>query len=148
MTHEVERLLNNQFNALNSDGRQRHDPNILQRDMTNMFKSRLGDFLRFLREDLAPKIARLHEVYDNHRFDSALNFIMVQSDFKQFYEDFVEAKLSLLYALELHKDSLFFFSADDKTESIRQQRSREISSLMYKNFENEVSEMAEMLDEY
>ena len=32
---------------------------------------------------------------------------MVKSDFKRFYESFVEAKLSLFYSLEMHKDSMF-----------------------------------------
>jgi hypothetical protein len=32
---------------------------------------------------------------------------MVKSDFKRFYESFMEAKISLFYSLEMHKDSLF-----------------------------------------
>ncbi len=73
-----------------------------------MFKSNLDQFLnRYLRGDLAPKLKKLNEVFNKYKFDSPLNFIMVNSDFKRFYESFTQAKLSLLYSLELHKDSMF-----------------------------------------
>lgn len=55
---------------------------------------------------------------------------MVKSDFKKFYEDFTEAKLSLLYSLELHRDSLF--SLDDGYH--RKERSLDLSNMMYKYF--------------
>jgi hypothetical protein len=54
---------------------------------------------------------RLQDTYYQYRFDSPLNFIMVKSDFKSFYESFSQAKLSLLYSLELHKDSMFAIKA-------------------------------------
>lgn len=73
-----------------------------------MFKSNLDQFLnRYLRGDLAPKLKQLNQVFNKYKFDSPLNFIMVNSDFKRFYESFTQAKLSLLYSLELHKDSMF-----------------------------------------
>jgi hypothetical protein len=54
-----------------------------------MFKSNLDQFLnRYLRGDLAPKLKKLNEVFNKYKFDSPLNFIMVNSDFKRFYESF------------------------------------------------------------
>ena len=50
---------------------------------------------------------QLNQVFNKYKFDSPLNFIMVNSDFKRFYESFTQAKMSLLYSLELHKDSMF-----------------------------------------
>jgi hypothetical protein len=52
-------------------------------------------------------MGRLQDTYYEYKFDSPLNFLMVKSDFKNFYESFTQAKLSLLYSLELHKDSMF-----------------------------------------
>ena len=65
---------------------------------------------------------------------------MVKSDFKRFYESFVEAKLSLLYSLELHKDAMFSIAGSKRT--------LELSKLMYKYFAAQVSEMGEILEEY
>ena len=53
-----------------------------------MFGTNIGRFIYYLREELAEKIAELHRVYDKHSFGSPLNFIMVKSDFKRFYESF------------------------------------------------------------
>jgi hypothetical protein len=72
-----------------------------------MFKSNLTTFTRFLSEDFSPKIKKLHDIFYKYKFESPLNFIMIKSDFKRFYESFSQARLSLLYSLELHKDSLF-----------------------------------------
>lgn len=58
-------------------------------------------------DDLAPKIAKLQEVFFTYQFDSPLDFIMIKADFKRFFESFTQARLSLLYSLELHKDSIF-----------------------------------------
>ena len=77
------------------------------RAMTSMFRDNLADFMYYLKNDLAEHMHELEEVFYHHSFESPLNFIMVRSDFKRFYESFVEAKLSLLYSLELHKDSMF-----------------------------------------
>ena len=55
----------------------------------------------------ATQIKKLQEVFYKYTFESPLNFIMVKSDFKRFYESFSQARLSLLYSLELHKDSMF-----------------------------------------
>lgn len=87
-----------------------------------------------MRGELSEKIAELHEVYDKHSFESPLNFIMVKSDFKQFLESFSQAKLSLLYSLELHKDAIFSLKAGSKT--------LDLSAVMYKNFEAQVAEMS------
>lgn len=142
---ETETVVTKLFNGINS-GRSsmviEHQNNEF---MTKMFRN-LPPFLSFLKGDLAPKIHRLHEVYEKHSFDSPLNFIMVKQDFKRFYEDFMEARLSLLYALELHKDTMFFIDVDEGR--LRLQRSLELCSLMYANFEKETNEMSELLDEY
>lgn len=75
--------------------------------MTKIFKKNLPGFIQYLKDDLGSKMERLQDTYYQYRFDSPLNFIMVKSDFKSFYESFSQAKLSLLYSLELHKDSMF-----------------------------------------
>ena len=72
-----------------------------------MFNTNLYLFLKYIRIELAPKIHQLESIYNKYKFESPLNFIMVKSDFKRFYESFVEAKLSLFYSLEMHKDSMF-----------------------------------------
>ena len=105
-----------------------------------MFGTDISRFLLYLRGELSGKIAELHEVYDKHSFESPLNFIMVKSDFKQFLESFSQAKLSLLYSLELHKDAIFSLKAGSKT--------LDLSAVMYKNFEAQVAEMSQILDEY
>jgi len=53
---------------------------------------------------------------------------MIKSDFKRFYESFTQARLNLLYSLELHKDSLFTIEAK------RQQIQLKMSEKLYKNF--------------
>ena len=107
-----------------------------------MFKGNLTTFTRFLSEDFSPKIKKLHDVFYKYKFDSPLNFIMIKSDFKRFYESFTQARLSLLYSLELHKDSLFQLS------SIRQAKQLDMSKILYKNFEAQVTEMDNILEEY
>lgn len=90
---------------------------------------------------------RLQETYYQYRFDSPLNFIMVKSDFKSFFESFTQAKLSLLYSLELHKDSMFAIQTQ-RGQDDRQKRSLEMSNILYKNFEKQVEEMHNILEEY
>ena len=102
---EIERLIGNQFDK--NAAYQRHDPNQQQRDLSPMFKRNLTTFTRYLDEEFSPKIKKLQDVFYKYTFESPLNFIMVKSDFKRFYESFTQARLSLLYSLELHKDSMF-----------------------------------------
>jgi len=149
---EIERLLNNQFADLNHDGIHRYsdltpDPNRNKPDMTNMFKKNLPHFINYLKDDLGSKMGRLHDTYYQYRFDSPLNFIMVKSDFKSFYESFTQAKLSLLYSLELHKDSMFAIRTR-RSQDDRQKRSLDMSNILYKNFEKQVEEMHNILEEY
>jgi len=124
---EIERLLRNQFAPLNSKP-SRHDPNINKKDMTGMFKQNFTSFIRYLHEDLAPKIDNLQKIFYKHKFESPLDFIMIKSDFKRFYESFTQARLSLLYSLELHKDSLFTLNKG------REQNQLALSRKLYKNF--------------
>ena len=53
-----------------------------------MFKQNFTTFLRYLHEDLAPKVLHLRNVFFKHKFESPLDFIMIKSDFKKFYESF------------------------------------------------------------
>ena len=72
---------------------------------------------------------KLHNIFYKYKFDSPLNFIMIKSDFKRFYESFTQARLSLLYSLELHKDSLFSLNY------ARSQKQLDMSKILYRNFE-------------
>ena len=72
-----------------------------------MFGDNIRTFKSYLGDDLAPKIAELNKIFFKYQFDSPLDFLMVKSDFKRFFESFTQARLSLLYSLELHKDSIF-----------------------------------------
>ena len=110
------------------------------RAMTVMFRQNLADFMYYLKHDLALHMHELQEVFYKHSFESPLNFIMVRSDFKRFYESFLEAKLSLLYSLELHKDSMFNLKA--------LKHSLDLSKFMFKNFQAQVAEMSDILEEY
>ena len=67
---------------------------------------------------------------------------MIKSDFKRFFESFTQARLSLLYSLELHKDAIFTLSRE------RQQRQLDLSKILYKYFMEEVNEMRNILEEY
>lgn len=137
---EIERLIGNQFDK--SAAYQRHDPNQQQRDLSPMFKRNLTTFTRYLDEEFSPKIKKLQDVFYKYTFESPLNFIMVKSDFKRFYESFTQARLSLLYSLELHKDSMF------NVDWQRQHHQLNLSAMLYKNFEAQVSEMGTILEEY
>jgi hypothetical protein len=53
-----------------------------------MFKRNLTTFTRYLDEEFSPKIKKLQDVFYKYTFESPLNFIMVKSDFKRFYESF------------------------------------------------------------
>jgi hypothetical protein len=81
-------------------------------------------------------------VFYKYTFESPLNFIMIKSDFKRFFESFTQARLSLLYSLELHKDAIFTLSRE------RQQRQLDLSKILYKYFMEEVNEMRNILEEY
>ena len=72
-----------------------------------MFKRNLTTFANYLKDEFSPKINHLQDVFYKYQFESPLNFIMIKSDFKRFLESFTQARLSLLYSLELHKDSMF-----------------------------------------
>lgn len=99
-------------------------------------------FKKYLADDLSPKVAELQKVFFKYSFDSPLDFIMIKSDFKRFFESFTQARLSLLYSLELHKDSIFTLNKNRKETQL------DISALLYKNFEAQVSEMSQILEEY
>ena len=147
LVSEIDRLLRNQFTPPKEPSgqpsyRRTQDPNIDKKDLTPMFKRNLTTFVRYLHEDLAPKVSRLQGVFYKYKFESPLDFIMVKSDFKQFYESFTQARLSLLYSLELHKDSMF-------TLEWRQAETQlQMSRKLYKYFEDQVNEMARLLGEY
>ena len=94
-----------------------------------MFNDNIRTFKNYLGDDLAPKIAELNRVFFKYQFDSPLDFIMIKSDFKRFFESFTQARLSLLYSLELHKDSIFTII------KYRKETQLDISALLYKNFE-------------
>ena len=101
-----------------------------------MFKKNMVIFNKYLQDDLSPKILHLDKIFFKHKFESPLDFIMIKSDFKRFYESFTQARLSLLYSLELHKDSIFTLQEQRKNNQL------EIGTLLYKNFEAQVLEMS------
>lgn len=138
MIADIKRQLSSTFN----DAKKNNYPESGKKDqqLQRMFGTNVGRFVYYLREELAEKVAELHRVYDKHSFESPLNFIMVKSDFKRFYESFTQARLSLLYSLELHKDAMFSLKEGKRT--------LELSARMYKNFGAQISEMTEILDEY
>ena len=107
-----------------------------------MFKQNMFTFKKYLQDDLSPKILHLDKIFFKHKFESPLDFIMIKSDFKRFFESFTQARLSLLYSLELHKDSMFTLDDVKKTNQL------DISTLLYKNFEAQVQEMSQILEEY
>ena len=53
-----------------------------------MFNSNIQVFKKYLSEDLSPKVAELQKVFFKYQFDSPLDFIMIKSDFKRFFESF------------------------------------------------------------
>ena len=75
--------------------------------MSHMFAKNLTTFTNYLGIDFAPKIEHLQHSFYKYKFESPLNFIMVKADFKRFFESFTQARLSLLYSLEMHKDAIF-----------------------------------------
>ena len=81
-------------------------------------------------------------MFYQYTFDSPLNFIMIKSDFKRFYESFTQARLSLLYSLNLHLDAKFTL---DKS---RQLYTVNLSQILNKNFKSQVNEMHSILQEY
>jgi hypothetical protein len=81
-----------------------------------MFKQNMATFKKYLQDDLSPKILHIDKIFFKHKFESPLDFIMIKSDFKRFYESFTQARLSLLYSLELHKDSMFTLEDIKKTK--------------------------------
>jgi len=93
-----------------------------------MLTENIRVFKKYLGDDLAPKILELNKVFFKYQFDSPLDFIMIKSDFKRFFESFTQARLSLLYSLELHKDSIFTI------QKYRKETQLDISALLYKNF--------------
>lgn len=107
-----------------------------------MFKMKFVGFLKYLSDDLAPKVKMLQQVFYRYKFESPLDFIMIKSDFKRFYESFTQARLSMLYSLHIHKDSLF--QLDQK----RQEYQLNMSAMLYSNFEQQVIEMDSILSEY
>ena len=107
-----------------------------------MFSKNVTTFVNYLGIDFAPKIAHLKDVFFKYKFENPLNFIMIKSDFKRFFESFTQARLSLLYSLEMHKDAIFTL------DWVRQQRQLDLSKILYKNFEEEVTEMRSILEEY
>lgn len=79
---EIERLLSKQFNPNHKDSR------TDKKDMTTMFSKNLVAFTNYLKDDLAIKVSDLKETFFLHSFDSPLDFIMIKSDFKRFFESF------------------------------------------------------------
>ena len=139
LSKEIEMLIREEFEGNKVKfGRQPEKA----RGLTQMFKNNMQIFKKYLQDDLSPKILNLDKVFFKHNFDSPLDFIMIKSDFKRFFESFTQARLSLLYSLELHKDSMF--TLDD----VKQTNQLSISNLLYKNFEAEVQEMSTILEEY
>lgn len=53
-----------------------------------MFNQNLSSFKLYLSNEFAPKIKELQAIFYRYTFDSPLNFIMIKSDFKRFYESF------------------------------------------------------------
>ena len=86
----------------------------ISKELTGMFHGNLIQFLDYLYDELAPKLMILREVLYKYSFESPLDFIMIKSDFKRFFESFTQARLSMLYSLELHKDSIFIFDQNRK----------------------------------
>lgn len=111
-------------------------------ELSQMFKTNLAQFRGFVNIDFAPKIARMQKVFYEYKFESPLNFIMIKSDFKKFYESFTQARLSMLYSLEIHKDALFTLSKQ------RQENEISLSKILFKNFDSQVKEMHKILHEY
>ena len=107
-----------------------------------MFKRNLTTFANYLKDEFSPKINHLQDVFYKYQFESPLNFIMIKSDFKRFLESFTQARLSLLYSLELHKDSMF------NVDKSRQLQQLNLSAILYKHFEAQVREMRSILNEY
>ena len=87
MIEEIERLIGNTF----KEGQPRHINDhyaIKKQDLTPMFNDNIRAFKSYLGDDLAPKIAELNKVFFKYQFDSPLDFLMVKSDFKKFFESF------------------------------------------------------------
>ena len=53
-----------------------------------MFSKNLTTFTEYLKLDYAPKIQHLQNIFYKYTFENPLNFIMIKSDFKRFYESF------------------------------------------------------------
>lgn len=134
---EIERLLKKEF-----------EPHTLQpkdkdkQNMSHMFSKNLTVFDDYLKNEFAPKIMFLQQIFYKYTFESPLNFIMIKSDFKRFFESFTQARLSLLYSLEMHKDAIFTLDPE------RQQRQLDLSKILFKYFQEETNEMRSILDEY
>ena len=59
-----------------------------EREISQMFRRNLTAFTNYLEIELAPKIEHLQDIFYKYKFDSPLNFIMIKSDFKMFFESF------------------------------------------------------------
>lgn len=87
MIQEIERLLRNSFSDTQKN--QKFKAAFSEdEDMTPMFNSNIQVFKKYLSDDLSPKVAELQKVFFKYQFDSPLDFIMIKSDFKRFFESF------------------------------------------------------------
>ena len=104
LVFEIEKLISNQFYSGSTQNLNKYSDDS---DLADMFKHKFVGFLKYIGEDLAPKVNMLHQTFYRYKFESPLDFIMIKSDFKRFYESFTQARLSMLYSLHIHKDTVF-----------------------------------------
>lgn len=87
MIEEIERLLKKSFKTeTRKHINDRHE--IQKKDLTPMFNENIVTFRKYLSDDLSPKISKLQDTFFKYDFDSPLDFIMIKSDFKRFFESF------------------------------------------------------------
>jgi len=82
---EIAKLVTNQFYTGSTKDVNRYSDSS---DLNNMFKKKFVGFLKYIGDDLAPKVSMLHQTFYRYKFESPLDFIMIKSDFKRFYESF------------------------------------------------------------
>ena len=65
------------------------------------------DFMFFLRKEYFPRVNQFKFESSIYTFESALNFLMIKSDFRQFLRHFYQIESLLQYALKIHIESMF-----------------------------------------
>jgi len=128
-------------------------------DIHNQVQSPHGVFLLktlhqlevFLVSELIPKMVQLcknamkvveGENHEELGFESPLNFIMVQSDFRRFSEHFYQAEWMIKYSLIYLMDSLFTLN------EVQAKKKQEVAFYMLKNLGREIANCMELLNEY